>query len=156
MDAKSAFLNGILGKEVYVEQPKGFKDLKFPNHVYKLKKAFYGLKKSPRACNERLTTYLLEKKFEKMGVDKTLLYIGLQIRQLKDGIFLSQSNYARKLVMKFGLESTKHSRTPMSTTTKLSKDAFRKVVEQNLYKSMIGSLLYLTASPFDISFSVGA
>ena len=61
MDAKSAFLNGILGKEVYVEQPKGFKDLKFPNHVYKLKKAFYGLKKSPRACNERLTTYLLEK-----------------------------------------------------------------------------------------------
>ena len=44
----------------------------------------------------------------------------------------------------------------MSTTTKLSKDAFRKVVEQNLYESMIGSLLYLTASPFDISFSVGA
>ena len=79
MDAKSAFLNGILGKEVYVEQPKGFKDLKFPNHVYKLKKDFYRLKKSPRVCNERLTTYLLEKKFEKMGVDKTLLYIGLRM-----------------------------------------------------------------------------
>ena len=98
----------------------------------------------------------MKTEFKMSMVGELTFFLGLQIRQLKDGIFLSQSNYARKLVMKFGLESTKHSRTPMSTTTKLSKDAFRKVVEQNLYESMIGSLLYLTASPFDISFSVGA
>ena len=44
MDVKSAFLNGILSKEVYVEQPKGFEDPELPNHVYRLKKALYGLK----------------------------------------------------------------------------------------------------------------
>ena len=98
----------------------------------------------------------MKTEFKMSMVGELTFFLGFQIRQLKDGIFLSQSNYDRKLVIKFGLESTKHSRTPMSTTTKLSKDAFRKVVEQNLYESMIGSLLYLTASPFDISFSVGA
>ena len=75
--------------------------------------------------------------------------------QLKDDIFLCKSKYARELVKKFGLESTKHSRTLMSTTTKLSKDVPGKDVEQKLYRSMIGSLLYLTTSHPDISFSVG-
>ena len=56
---------------------------------------------------------------------------------------------------KFGLENAKHCDTPMSTTLKLSKDASGKSVEQTLYRDMIGSLLYLTASRPDISFSVG-
>ena len=73
MDVKSAFLNGILSEQVYVEQPKGFEDPKFPNYLYRLKKSLYGLNQALRAWNERLTiTYLLEKKFEKWGVDKTL------------------------------------------------------------------------------------
>ena len=59
MDVKSAFINRIL--KFYVEQPKGFEDPNFPNHVYRLKKALYGLKKAPRVWYERLTTYLLEK-----------------------------------------------------------------------------------------------
>ena len=58
--------------------------------------------------------------------------------------------------MKFGLESTKHSRTPMKTTTKLSKDVSGKDVEKKLYKSMIGSLLHLIVSLLNISFRVGA
>ena len=70
-------------------------------------------------------------------------------------MFISQSKYARDLVEKFGLDSAKHARTPMSTTTKLSKDTSGKDVEQTLYRSMIGSLLYLTASRPDIAFSVG-
>jgi len=49
MDVKSVFLNGYLNEEVYVEQPKGFIDPRFPNHVYKLKKALYGLEQAPRA-----------------------------------------------------------------------------------------------------------
>ena len=72
MDVKSAFLNEILSEKVYVEQPKGFKDSKFPNHVYRLKKTLYGLKKACKAWYERLTTYLLEKKFERWEVDRTL------------------------------------------------------------------------------------
>ena len=60
MDAKSAFLNGILNEEVYVEQPKGFQDLRYPKHVYRLRKALYGLKQAPRAWHERLTSYPIE------------------------------------------------------------------------------------------------
>ena len=65
MDVKSVFLNGILSEEVYIEQPKDFKDSKFPNNVNRLKKALYRLKQTPRAWYERLTTYLLEKKIER-------------------------------------------------------------------------------------------
>ena len=82
MDVKSAFLNRIL--KFYVEQPKGFEDPNFPNHVYRLKKALYGLKKAPRVWYERLTTYLLEKKFERGGVDKTLF-----INRFKDELLVA-------------------------------------------------------------------
>ena len=73
---------------------------------------------------------------------------------MHDGIFIPQAKYAKNLVKKFGLENAKHCNTPMSTTLKLSKDSSGKNVEQSLYRGLIGSLLYLTASRPDISFSV--
>ncbi|KAL6315979.1 hypothetical protein AAG906_014904 [Vitis piasezkii] len=79
-----------------------------------------------------------------------------QVKQLKDGIFLSQSKYAREFVKKFGLESTKHYKTPMASSTKLSKDKSENEVDETLYRSMIGSFLFLIASRLDIAFSVGA
>ncbi|CAA0811290.1 cysteine-rich RLK (RECEPTOR-like protein kinase) 8, partial [Striga hermonthica] len=145
MDMKSAFLNRILHEEAYVKQPEGFKDPKNPNHVYRLKKALYGLKKAPRAWYERLTMYLLKKGFKRRGVDQTFFslrtnedlldvkiyvddiifgstskklvnlfvklmssefeislvgeisyFLGLQIKQGKDGIFLHQGKYTEK------------------------------------------------------------
>ncbi|KAK0591893.1 hypothetical protein LWI29_009888 [Acer saccharum] len=204
MDVKSAFLNGFLQEEVFVEQPKGFVDAHHPNHVYRLKKALYGLKQAPRAWYERLTQFLVDNNYTRGSVDKTLFikrdkaelfiaqiyvddivfcstnntkvqqfvdvmshefemslvselsyFLGLQIRQMNDGIFITQAKYAKNLVKKFGLEKAKRCDTPMSTTLKLSKDASGKSVEQTLYRGMIGSLLYLTASRPDISFSVG-
>ena len=94
--------------------------------------------------------------FKMSMTGKLTFFLGLHIRQLKDEIFLSQSKYGRELVNKFGLESSKHSRTPMSTTTKLSKDTYDKNVEQKLHKSMIESFIYLIASYPDIFFSVRA
>jgi hypothetical protein len=57
---KSAFLNGPLSKLVYVEQPAGFEDPKYPNHVYKLDKTLYGLKQAPRAWFDYLKDFLLK------------------------------------------------------------------------------------------------
>ena len=93
--------------------------------------------------------------FEMSLVGEFSYFRGLQIRQLDDGIFITQAKYAKNLVKKFGIENAKHCDTTMSTTLKLSKDASGKSVDQTLYRGMIGSLLYLTASRPDISFSVG-
>ena len=61
MDVKSAFLNGFIREEVYVDQPTGFENSDLPNHIFKLKKALYGLKQAPRAWYERLIKFILEK-----------------------------------------------------------------------------------------------
>ncbi|XP_040361901.1 uncharacterized protein LOC121049269 [Rosa chinensis] len=159
-------------EEVYVEQPPGFKDPHNLDHVYRLKKALYGLKQAPRAWYERLSTHLVEKgstskylvkefqsvmesEFEMSMCGELTFFLGLQVRQMKTGLFLSQTKYAENLIKKFGLVSKKTLSNPMSTTTKLHEDQEGKSVDPTLFRSMIGSLLYLTASRPDISYSVG-
>ena len=71
MDVKSAFLNGPIQELIYVEQPPGFEDPKFPNHVYKLQKALCGLKQAPRALYECLKEFLLKQDFEIGKADPT-------------------------------------------------------------------------------------
>ena len=85
MNVKSAFLNGMLQEEVYIEQPKGFVDPHRPDDVYKLKRALYGLKQAPRAWYVRLTTYLTEHGF-KRGFAHTTLFI----RKDKNGFVVAQ------------------------------------------------------------------
>jgi len=72
MDAKNAFLNGVIEEEVYVKQPPGFEDLKHPDLVYKLKKSLYGLKQAPRAWYDRLSNFLIKNDFKRGQVDTTL------------------------------------------------------------------------------------
>jgi hypothetical protein len=72
MDMKSAFLNGPIKKEVYVEQPPDFEDSEYPNHVYKLSKALYGLKQSLRAWYECLRDFLIANGFKVGKADPTL------------------------------------------------------------------------------------
>ena len=72
MDVKSAFLNGLLQEEVYVEQPPGFSDSKHPNKVFRLKKALYGLKQAPHDWYETLSVFLEENGFTKGSTEKTL------------------------------------------------------------------------------------
>ena len=74
---------------------------------------------------------------------------------MTDGIFISQSKYANNLVKKYGLETSKCMKTPMGTNDKLSKDENGGSIDPTLFRSMIGSLLYLTTSRPNICFSVG-
>ena len=64
MDVKSAFLNGPIKEEVYMEQPPGFEDDRYPDHVYKRSKALYGLKQTPRAWYEYLRDFLISNAFK--------------------------------------------------------------------------------------------
>jgi len=81
--------------------------------------------------------------------------LSLQVKLMEETIFISQSKYAKNVVKKFGLDNASHKRTPAATHLKLSKDENSVDVDQSLYRSMIGSLLYLTASRPDITFVVG-
>ena len=72
MDVKSAFLNGPIQELVYVEQPPGFEDHKFPNHIYKVQKVLYGLKEAPRAWYKCLKEFLLKQGFEIGKANPTL------------------------------------------------------------------------------------
>ncbi|KAA8538836.1 hypothetical protein F0562_025528 [Nyssa sinensis] len=93
--------------------------------------------------------------FEMSMIGEKNFFLVLQVKMMRDGILISQSKYAKELVKKFDIENAKHTKTPMSTSTKLSSDTIDKDVDPTLYKSMIGNLLYLSFSRPDIAFSVG-
>ncbi|GKF92178.1 putative ribonuclease H-like domain-containing protein, partial [Tanacetum coccineum] len=85
MDVKISFLYGKIEEEVYICQPPIFEDPDFPDRVYKVEKALYGLHQSPRAWYETLSTYLLDNEFQRGKIDKTLF-----IRRNKLDILLVQ------------------------------------------------------------------
>ncbi|GJV93997.1 retrovirus-related pol polyprotein from transposon TNT 1-94 [Tanacetum coccineum] len=116
--------------EVYVCQPPGFKDPDFPDRVYKVEKLLYGLHQAPRAWYKTLSTYLLENGFQRGKFDKTLF-----IRRHKD---------------------VKIASTLMETQKPLIEDENGEEVDVHMYRSMIGSLMYLTSSRPDIMFVVCA
>ncbi|GKC60865.1 hypothetical protein Tco_1088463 [Tanacetum coccineum] len=89
-----------------------------------------------------------------MNMMGELNFLGLQIRQMEDGIFFNQSNDIKEMLKKFGLKDSKPMKTPMSLDTKHMKDEVCESVDSTKYRRMIGSLLYLTASRPDIMFSV--
>jgi hypothetical protein len=96
----------------------------------------------------------MQDEFEMNMMGELKFFLGLQIKQTEDGIFLNQSKYVIDLLKRFGLANAKAYGTPMSPSTKLDKDEKGKPVDVKLYRGMIGSLLYLTASRPDIMFSV--
>nr|GEX08821.1 putative ribonuclease H-like domain-containing protein [Tanacetum cinerariifolium] len=205
MDVKSAFLYGTIKEEVYVYQPPGFEDPDFPDKVYKVVKALYGLHQALRAWYETLATYVLGNGFQREKIDQTLFikkqkgdillvqvyvddiifgstnkdlckafeklikdkfqmssigelafFLGLQVKQKQDGIFISQGKYEAEILRKFGLTYGKSASTPIDTKKPLLKDPDGEDVDVHTYRSMISSLMYLTSSRPDIMFDVCA
>nr|GEZ45176.1 putative ribonuclease H-like domain-containing protein [Tanacetum cinerariifolium] len=170
MDVKSAFLYGTVKEKVYVCQPLRFKDHDYPDKVYKVVKALYGLHQDPRAWYETLANYLLENGFQRGKIDQTLFikkqkgdillvqvyvddiifgstnkdlckafeklmedkfqmssmgeltfFLGLQVKQKQDGIFISHDKHVAKILRKFGLIDRKSASTPIDTEKPLLK-----------------------------------
>ncbi|GJX43254.1 ribonuclease H-like domain-containing protein [Tanacetum coccineum] len=175
MDVKSAFLYGKINEKVYVSQPPSFIDPKYPKKVYKVVKALYGLHQAPRAWYATLSTFLLKNGYRRETIEKTLFIkkdkhdiILVQV-YVDDIIFgstkkswcdkfdaLMQSRFQMKILKKFDFVSVKTASTPIKTQKPLVKDDYASDVDVHLYRSMIGSLMYLTASRPDIMFAVYA
>ncbi|XP_050942683.1 uncharacterized mitochondrial protein AtMg00810-like [Cucumis melo] len=98
---------------------------------------------------------IMKSKFEMSLVGELSCFLGLQIKQRSEEMFISQEKYAKNLVKKFGLDQSQHKRTPTVTHAKITKNTIGTAVDHKLYRSMIGSLLYLTASKPDIAYAVG-
>ncbi|GKB53968.1 putative ribonuclease H-like domain-containing protein, partial [Tanacetum coccineum] len=154
IDVKSHFLYGKIEEEVYVCQPVGFEDPDFPDRVYKVEKALYGLHQAPRAWYKTLSTYLLDNEFQRGKIDKTLFIKRYKVQQKKEGIFISQDKYVDEILKKFGFTEVKTANTPMETQKLLLKDEDGKEVDVYMYRSMISSLMYFTSSRPDIMFAI--
>nr|GEY84711.1 copia protein [Tanacetum cinerariifolium]GEZ03602.1 copia protein [Tanacetum cinerariifolium] len=117
MDVKSAFLYGKIKEEVYLCQPSGFEDLEFPDRVYKVEKALYGLHQAPKAWKKMGTEFekMMHKKFQMSSMGERTFFLGLQVKQKKDEIFISQDKYLNEILNKFGFSDVKIASTPIET-----------------------------------------
>ncbi|GJW22508.1 putative ribonuclease H-like domain-containing protein [Tanacetum coccineum] len=97
---------------------------------------------------------LMKGRFQMSSMGELIFFLGLQVKQKTDGIFISQDKYVADMLKKFDLASVKTAITPMETKMALTKDEEADDVDVHLYRSMIGSLMYLTASRPDIMFAV--
>jgi hypothetical protein len=97
---------------------------------------------------------MMANEFEMSMIGELSYFLGLQIQQLKNGTFVSQGKYIKDMLKKFGMIDSKSISTPMKTNGSLDSDASGNMVDQKLYRSIIGNLLYVTASRPDVMFSV--
>nr|GEW16938.1 hypothetical protein [Tanacetum cinerariifolium] len=174
MDMKSVFLYGAIEEEVYVSQPSGLVDPEFPDRVRGIINKTLFIKKikddillvqvyvddiifgSTKRSLSIEFEQLMHKRFQMNSMGELTFFLGLQVDQQKDGIFLSQDKYVSDILKKFGFSSVKSATTPMETHKPLSKDPNGTYVHVHLYRSTIGSLIYLTSSRPDIMFAVCA
>ena len=204
LDVKSAFLQGELKEEVYVQQPTGFEKKGEEEKVYKLNKALYGLKQAPRAWYSSIESYFVREGFERCASEHTLFtkekeggkilivslyvddliytgnnksiceefkmsmmhefdmsdlgkmsyFLGIEIIQNSKGIFMCQRKYAREVLARFGMSDSKPVGNPIVPGTRLSKDEKGTKIDSTMFKQVVGSLMYLTATRPDIMFGV--
>nr|GEV56596.1 hypothetical protein [Tanacetum cinerariifolium] len=177
MDVKSAFLYGTIEEEVYVYQPLGFKDPDYPDknsfHRGKIDQTVFIQKQKGDillvqvyvddmifgSTNKDLCKAfekLIKDKFQMSSMGELAFFLGLQVKQKPDGIFISHDKYVAKILKKFGLLDKKSASTPIDTDKPLLKDSDGEDMDVHIYRSMIGSLMYLTTSRQDIMLILNA
>lgn len=204
LDVKSTFLHGELEDEVYIDQPLGYVKQGHENQVYKLKKALYELKQTPRAWYSRIDAYFAKEDFFKCpyehklyikyGNDKKILvvclyvddliyisndkgmlvdfkksmmkefdmtdlglmhyFLGIEVMQLANGVFVSQKKYAQEILDRFNMKDCNSVSIPTKPGLKLIKTGAGKKVYVTLYKQIVGSLMYLTSTRPNIMYVV--
>ncbi|KAH0632949.1 hypothetical protein KY284_035735 [Solanum tuberosum] len=143
MDVKSAFLNGILEEEIYVEQPEGF--------------VIDGKEDKITGSSEKLIDEFKQdmmQAFEMSDLGLMTYFLGMEITQGKDEFFVCQKKYAKEILKKFKMDNCKEISTPMNQKEKLSKDDGAEKVDETYFRNFIGCLLYLTATRPDILYAV--
>nr|GEV55834.1 hypothetical protein [Tanacetum cinerariifolium] len=161
MDVKSAFLYGKIPEEVYVTQPKGFEDPDHPKKVYKVVKALYGLHQAPRAWYECLSTFLLKHRYRRGTIDRNLFIkknsndIMLVQVYVDDIIFGStRKDWCEEFETLMQSEFEMSSMGPLTFFLGLPVDQRPDGIFIHQTKSMIGCLMYLTATRPDIMFAL--
>nr|GEU99163.1 hypothetical protein [Tanacetum cinerariifolium] len=130
IDVKSAFLNGLLEEEVYVEQPKGYVAKGLEGKVLRLKKALYGLKQASHACNTRIDKIdelkkSMMREFEMTDIGLMSYYLGSEVKQTDEGIFICQERYAKEILKRFSMDKCNPIGTPIEH--KIVKRIFRYI-----------------------------
>ncbi|CAL8169320.1 unnamed protein product [Prunus armeniaca] len=204
LDVKSAFLNGELEEEVYVEQPQGYIEKGNEDKVCRLRKALYGLKQAPRAWNSKIDQYFCQsgfvrspsepslylkkegthdflivclyvddliytstksrmveafkkdmmKEYEMTDLGSMKYFLGIQVQQSEKGVFMYQEKYAENLLKRFNMLNCKPMDTPMEINLKLSSNDGAPRADASMYRSIVGSLIYLSNTRPDIVHAV--
>ncbi|GJS97795.1 putative ribonuclease H-like domain-containing protein [Tanacetum coccineum] len=144
---KHGYKRGTIDKTLFIKRDK--KDIMLVQ-VYVDDIIFGSTKKS--WCDE--FEALMKRRFQMSFMGELTFFLRLQVKQNKSGIFISQDKYVVEILKKFDLVNVKTSITPMETKVALTKDEEAVDVDVHLYRSMIGSLMYLTVSRTDIMYAV--
>eukprot|EP00253_Pinus_taeda_P011066 PITA_11066 len=142
MDVKTAFLNGVIEEEVYIEQPKGFEVFSSKSHVCRLKRPLYGLKQVPRAWYTRIDSDFTGLGFSKSEADPNLYQI------------VVEGKYAREILEKFNMHGCKPVDTPLPGGWRKEDATSGEEVDATVYRQLVGSLMYLVNTRPDICYAV--
>ncbi|XP_051132509.1 uncharacterized mitochondrial protein AtMg00810-like [Andrographis paniculata] len=159
LDVKSAFLNGELTEIVFVEQPSGYvqkgnRERQGKNMVIV---SLYVDDLIVSGNDELMIIEFRESMKHEFGMTdlgKMRYFLGLEVLQRPDGIFINQSKYASELLRRFGMDKSNYVHNPMALGVKLNKDEDGVKVDKTYYKQLVGSLMYLTATRPDMMFVV--